>query len=194
MYNFEYDSPDFLPHLSAKISFTLEDGDGLVISGENGIGKSTLLDKLFLKYSSSCLISILDQKPFDDFYDRRLGDLKKIFFLARLDFIERDQFDFLWKIFGLDQKEQLTLSGLSGGEMQCLKICMALSRKAKVFFLDEPFQSLDLEKRNFLIRFLEELRFKSKSLVIVEHQLVMFDSSWKRLSLVIKNGSLEREL
>ncbi len=193
MFDFDSRNEFLLPHLQSKVQFTCALGDGLVIFGENGVGKSSLINFFSKKYQSLFDLSIMSQMELDSFYDRTLEAFSFLVKTTLSVLFDLEKFQELWKIFALDKKQSFKLSHLSGGEMQSLKLVLALSKKAKIYFLDEPFHFLDLEKKNILIRLLEQLRFDQKVVIVIEHQLVFFDSSWKVLKIKKNDNILEIE-
>jgi len=193
MFDFDSRNEFLLPHLQSKVQFTCALGDGLVIFGENGVGKSSLVQFFSKKYLHQFDLSVMSQMPLDSFYDRTLEAFFLLVKTTLREFFNLDKFQELWLVFSLDKKHSFKLSHLSGGEMQSLKLVLALSKKAKVYFLDEPFHSLDLEKKNILLNLLQKLRFDQKVVIVIEHQLIFFDSSWKVLKLKKNNNILEIE-
>lgn len=192
MYRFRIYDPDFLPHSGCDVEFSLHQGECLVIAGENGIGKSTLLRRLYLDNRS--LSSLVEQKGMDFFFDRSLHKIKKIFLGSHED-ISRDIFLKLWSTFKLDQKEDRYQSSLSGGESQALKLCLGLSVKRELYLLDEPSQFLDEASRMKLNDILEELLKNNKTLLLVEHDLswVKFQARVMRLNIIEESLRKETE-
>ncbi len=67
---------------------------------------------------------------------------------------------------------------LSGGELQRLSIALAYSRKADIYFFDEPSSYLDIKERLALSGRLRSLsEEKRKGVVLVEHDLTLLDSA-----------------
>ncbi len=174
----ELNNPVFLPHCACEITLDLIPGQGLLLVGENGIGKSTLLFNVH-KILGPEITAFLPQKELEFFSDRKLGTLKKIFLESQPPQLDIEMFQKLWADFQLSSKEDRNLSQLSGGESQALKICLALSKKAQFFLLDEPFQFLDKARREALLTFIKELLFKSKTVVLIEHHFVLSDKNWQ---------------
>ncbi len=79
----------------------------------------------------------------------------------------------VWKLF--DRK----LGELSGGELQRVAILVAISRKANLYFLDEPSSFLDIRERMRFARLISKLSEKER-FMLVEHDLVVLDylSNW----------------
>lgn len=180
MYEFSVRQKSFLPHIQTQLEVTLPAGSALCLTGENGIGKSTLL-KHFAE-SSDKKIVFGKQKPGELFFDRTLLTYQKIL-SENSDVIDREFFVEFWKRSGLAGKEERSLSHLSGGEAQLLKIISLLSSDAEIYFFDEPGQFLDREKKKLVSEMFARLLEKKKSLLIVEH-----DYSW------LPSGSVVKEL
>ncbi len=174
----ELNNPVFLPHCACEITLDLIPGQGLLLVGENGIGKSTLLSNVHQILGPE-ITAYLPQKELEFFSDRKLGTLRKIFLASQPPQLDIEMFQKLWADFQLSSKEDRNLSQLSGGESQALKICLALSKKAQFFLLDEPFQFLDKARREALLTFIKELLFKSKTVVLIEHHFVLSDKNWQ---------------
>lgn len=195
MYHFHIKDPLFLPHAGCDIILELGQGEGIVLTGPNGIGKSTLFNALVKEYQDVNQLSLVDQRPLDFFYDRAITDVKKILLQTRAQIFDEETFCFLWEGFGLHEKKNRLLSELSGGERQTLKICVGLSKKAEVYLLDEPFQSLDLNRKDFLTRFINENLREKYSLIIIEHELQYISSDFTVIPLemdgnVLKTGKM----
>jgi len=178
MYKFVLKEPDFLPHIGCDVELSLEQGETLFLTGENGLGKSTLLKKVSEKLSDSYLLS---QSPLDSFYDRRLDQYISAVEKGLGDRMDKEVFARIWRKFGLDIKMDRLLSQLSGGERQCVKLATGLALHSPLLLLDEPSQYLDQEKKAILFGCLQALNQQGKSLLIVEHDL----SWWKKKSLVV---------
>lgn len=187
MYKFKMADPHFLPHCACDIELTVAPGEILTLVGENGIGKSTLMNRLWLTGAHD--MTYVEQKPLDYFYDRPLHTIKAVLLKSRPDKIDKDFFLSLWKRFGLEQKESRLHSSLSGGEGQALKICLTLAQKAQCYLLDEPSQFLDVNMKQVLSSVLGELQEKQKSVVLVEH-----DKDWIKQARFIQLGIVAETL
>jgi ABC-type Mn2+/Zn2+ transport system ATPase subunit len=192
MYKFELNDPSFLPHCGCSLSLTLTEGRGRVLKGANGLGKTTLMASLYEDYLKiSDEVAYIEQKSLDFFYDRSLKDIKKIIFQSRPEIIDQSFFLKCWKAFGLIEKEDRFLSSLSGGEAQSLKLCCGLSKKASLYLLDEPTQSLDQDKKHILSSLLEELIEAQRLVMVIEHDLNWLSSSWSVQELILEKNLLQ---
>ncbi len=169
MYNFKVSDPHFLPHCGCDIELTIKSGECAVIVGENGLGKTTLIQACHELQNKHAVL--VEQKPLDIFYDRSLGRVKDIFLTSGNELLDRDFFNRCWISFGLNLKHDRYLATLSGGEGQALKICLGLAQKVPILFLDEPSQFLDSQSKVILNELLQQLLDKKKSIFIVEHDL-----------------------
>ncbi|MBA2404201.1 MAG: ATP-binding cassette domain-containing protein [Bdellovibrionales bacterium] len=188
---FELSDPLFLPHCGCELQIPINVGSCVVLTGENGIGKSTLLRHFSHQISLETRV-VVEQKASEYFFDRKLITLKQFFLSADLPHFNKEIFLSLWNQFELHVKEQRLISHLSGGESQALKLCLALCKECAFYFLDEPFHYLDKNRRKILITYLEQLRVSGHALLIVEHNLEGFPAGWKVQPLVIQDNILKQ--
>ena len=63
------------------------------------------------------------------------------------------------------------ISQLSGGQQQRVFLARALTQKAEVYLMDEPFQGVDAATERAIIALLKELKNAGKTVVAVHHDL-----------------------
>ena len=189
MKTFELRDPLFLPHCGCDLQLSVNAGEMVVLVGENGIGKSTLLHRFYSSLSGDQRV-VVEQKASEFFYDRKLGVLKNLFLSAGPQGLNIERFNSLWQKFKLHLKEDRLLSHLSGGEGQALKLCLALSKEADFYFLDEPSQFLDKERKTILLEVLNDLKVQNKNIVIIEHNRDWLGSGVKVQELIIQENTL----
>jgi manganese/zinc/iron transport system ATP- binding protein len=63
------------------------------------------------------------------------------------------------------------ISQLSGGQQQRVFLARALVQDADVFLMDEPFQGVDATTEVEIVRVLQELRARGKTVIVVHHDL-----------------------
>ena len=163
------------------VSFTVNEGDGLLIHGGNGSGKSTLawiMAGLTRPTSGSCLVR---GKPADEC----VGDVAIAFQAARLQLL-RSRVDLevasaagfspydtarvvsALATVGLDGSlAQRRIDQLSGGQMRRVVIAGLLARWPQALILDEPLAGLDAASQRGLLRLLTDLRRNMGLTVIV---------------------------
>lgn len=160
-----------LPHLRSELRLNPEAGKIHVITGENGIGKSTYLKYHALNFLPGTFI-FSEQRALDVFFDRPLSRFREIL-IEDSESCHRELFHEFWKKSGLEQKESRLLSQLSGGENQLLKLISQCSAIREFYLLDEPGQYLDREKKNLVAELFQTLIRINASILAIDH-----DTNW----------------
>jgi len=74
------------------------------------------------------------------------------------------------------------LTELSGGELQRVALCLALSQKADIYLFDEPTAFLDIEQRfEFAALLRKTISESEKAAFVVDHDVVFIDAIANRL-------------
>jgi len=191
MKTFELNDSLFLPHCGCELQVSVNLGSAIVLIGENGIGKSTLLRRFYSSVSAESRV-VVEKKLSKYFFVRKLSTLKSFILEANLPNVSREDFLSLWNEFELDQKEDRLLFHLSGGESQALKLCLALCKDCTYYFLDEPSQFLDTHRKKVLVKHLEKIRQKGKALIVIEHNREWLPTGWSVQQLIVENNVLKR--
>lgn len=191
MYEFSLNDPHFLPHAGGNVNFTLSAGNGLVVVGENGIGKSSLAQRFAMDLAKPDSLAFIPQLPLTVFYERTLKVFLSLFSDAAGSALNEKRLTRLVEEFGLIPKSERPLSYLSGGEAQCLKLITGLSLRKELYILDEPSQYLDSAKKETLRNILWEIRGEGCPLFLVEHDWEWLGSGWKMLELKSHEGQIK---
>lgn len=163
------------------VSFTVSEGDGLLIHGGNGSGKSTLawiMAGLTTPTTGTCLVG---GRPAHE----HIGEVAIAFQAARLQLL-RSRVDLelasaagfspydtgrvvaALATVGLDGSlGGRRIDQLSGGQMRRVVIAGLLARWPKALILDEPLAGLDAASQRGLIRLLTDLRRNTGLTVVV---------------------------
>ena len=162
-----YDEP-----LSVPLNVEMERGEKLVLTGANGIGKTTLLKSIL------GLIPVLGGSV-------ELGDYLEIGYFEQemSQDIETTCLEELWQEFpaysqyearsalakcGLTTKHiESKVRVLSGGEQAKPRLCKLVNRQSNLLVLDEPTNHLDVDAKDELKRALQEYR---GSILMVCHE------------------------
>lgn len=174
-----------------EVSYTFTNGI-YVISGQSGIGKTTLLNIIsgYLNPNSGRLLFKEDYKiGYCMQEDLNFSNLtvKENFYLKcialeREDlFEEKNIIDILSK-FHIEKLLESRVSELSGGEKQRLKMAMMLIESPAIILLDEPTSMLDEENKIELVKTIEQV-WENKLLIISSHDELVFSRDTTLLRL-----------
>ena len=163
------------------ISLGIKEGECVVIGGENGSGKSVLMQIIagLMDADKNSELSvdgrvglvfqeaetqILGETPAEDiaFGPKNLGWKKEAVQTTVLDTLEKT---------GLTDKADFPARFLSGGEKRRLAVACMLAMKLPVIILDEPYANLDfggVKQVNSLVR---QLKTEGKTVIILTHEL-----------------------
>ena len=189
------------------VSFSLEEGQSLAITGPSGSGKSTLLGLLAGLDTSTCGEINLDKGGWHILDDEVRAILRKekvgfVFqsfeLLPSLTALEnvmlpselkskdnpQENAEYFLKRVGLSEREHHYPNQLSGGEQQRVAIARAFACSAKILFADEPTGNLDPKNGQVISDLLFEVNSETENaLVIVTHDLELANRCDKRIDL-----------
>jgi phosphonate transport system ATP-binding protein len=144
------------------VSFSVDDGEFLVIIGLSGSGKSTLL---------RCINRLIDPTEGQVFLDN--VDVTKA--SASLDRV------------GIKDKAHSRADALSGGQQQRVGIARTLMQEPKLILADEPVASLDPVLSHSILRYLEQLNKEGITVLCSLHFLDLVHRYATRV-IALKDG------
>ncbi|MDR2090143.1 MAG: ABC transporter ATP-binding protein [Clostridiales bacterium] len=190
-----------------KLSFSVDEGEFVVIAGPSGAGKTTVLNLLGGMDTLTSGEIVVDGK--------RLSGLKP----SRLTLYRRNDVGFVFQFYNLmpnltaienielaaeickdafspaEILDKVNLSNragnfpsqLSGGERQRVSIARAIAKNPKLLLCDEPTGALDYATGKSVLKLLRDLcKNHSKTVIVVTHNGALKDMADKVIS--IKNG------
>ena len=194
------------------ISFQVDDGEMLVITGPNGGGKSTLAKVLAGIEKADEGRIFLDEEDISGYdIDHRANAgigyafqqpprfkgmtvARMLSLAAGKDLTEAESCKLLSAV-GLCSADYLNrqMDGtLSGGEMKRLEIATVLAKPHKVSIFDEPEAGIDLWSFSMLIKRFEEIhKEKKQSLIVISHQEKIISMADR--IMVIDDGKIKAE-
>lgn len=175
--------------------FKIPNGQITKVCGDNGVGKST-----FFSYCMDHLESLLNldrnnvcfmsQKPLTALSNFSIKELSCLLVDHWSSFFHEN-----WKEKWHEMKTQFQIKdyemvhGLSGGQIQLIKLMISSLLKRELFFWDEPFQCLDPQKIKWWKLWLEQASKEGKTFVIIEHSDRLDDICSKEYKFQFKNIS-----
>jgi len=193
-----------------NVSFTVDEGEFVVILGQSGAGKSTVLNMLGgLDHQTSGEITVKDikLKYMDDadlaaFRARNIGFIFQFYnLLPSLTAYENvalsksilkeslDAMEMLKKV-GLEAQADKFPSQLSGGEQQRVSIARALAKNPPILLGDEPTGALDSETGVAVLELLSKLNKENgNTVIIVTHNADIARCADKVIRM--KNGKIK---
>lgn len=201
-----------LPAVLDGVSFELNKGDRVLVQGENGCGKTTLIKLLLGLYeptSGTIRLNGIDSKSLNrESLREHIGIVSQSIFLFRgtvLDNIlygqntkSRQDVETLVKSLrlggyiarlanGLDTEISQNSAGVSGGQAQIIAFLRALLSNKEIIILDEPVSNVDAETRDIILQLLKERLFGG-ILIVISHQTEGMDFLRKSITLGKSNG------
>lgn len=188
------------------VDLTIRQGKLTAIVGPNGAGKSTLIKAaLGLVPAAAGWVRIFGE-PFDEqrlrvAYVPQRGSVDWDFPTDALDVVTMGTYGKLgWfrrprraqRELAMDKLRQVgmadfasrQISELSGGQQQRVFLARALAQEADLYFMDEPFAGVDATTERAIIRLLQDLRERGKTVVAVHHDLNTVDDYFDDVALL----------
>lgn len=175
------------------VSFTVDKGEFVFVTGPSGAGKTTLLRILFCAEKADegqIIIQGMNIFRIDragiPFLRRNMGfvfqDYKLLPHKTVLDNItlalkivgtprseiERRAYAALKKV-GMENKRHLTPPKLSGGEQQRVAIARALVNEPQILLADEPTGNLDPQSGQDIFRLFRDINMKGTTVIVATH-------------------------
>lgn len=192
------------------ISFSIDEGEFVVILGQSGAGKSTVLNMLGgMDQPSEGTVTVAGREV-SSMNDKQLGSYRAdvigfIFqfynLLPSLTAYENialvksivknaGNADELLKLVGLEHCRDKFPSQMSGGEQQRVSIARALAKKPQILLGDEPTGALDSETGVVVLELLQKLcREQEKTVILVTHNADIAKCADKVIRM--KNGKIK---
>ncbi len=205
----EYGTGDAKQLAVNHIDFFIDEGEFVVILGQSGAGKSTVLNMLGGMDVPTSGKVIIDGKEVSSMNDKQLGIYRAetigfIFQFYNLipsltayenvaltkDIVKEalDPLEMLRNV-GLERHKDKFPSQLSGGEQQRVSIARALAKNPKIILGDEPTGALDSETGVIVLELLEKMCKENKQTVIlVTHNADIAKCASKVIRM--KNGKI----
>ena len=191
------------------VDFTIEEGEFVVILGQSGAGKSTVLNMLGGMDTPTsgtvtvdgAEVSAMNDKKLSDYRAEKIGFIFQFYNLipsitayenvALTKSIVRDALDpmDMLKRVGLENHAKKFPSQMSGGEQQRVSIARALAKNPKIILGDEPTGALDSETGVRVLELLIEMSHNyGNTVIVVTHNADIAKCADKVIRM--KNGKI----
>lgn len=191
------------------VSFTVQAGELLAVTGDSGSGKTTLMNLLGALDTPDSgriiigrqVISNMSQHQRTLYRRNSLGFIYQDFNLIQVlnvyenivlplqlgkKKIEEKKIDFMLEKLRLLDKKYALPSQLSGGEQQRVAIARALVNQPKILLADEPTGNLDNNNAWEIMKLLEDINSNGTTVVVVTHNLEIVREMRKRVITIEK--------
>jgi len=203
----EVTSGESLLTILDNVSFELQEGQSLAITGPSGSGKSTLLGLLAGLdiatsgeiYLDGISLHLLDEERRARIRKEKIGFVFQSFeLLPSLTALENvmlpselksetkpmENAEYFLERVGLKDRQHHYPNQLSGGEQQRVAIARAFACKSKILFADEPTGNLDPKNGELISKLLFEVNAESdNALVVVTHDHELANNCDKKIEL-----------
>ena len=193
------------------ISFSIKEGEFVVVVGPSGAGKTTVLNLLGGMDSSDSGDIILDGKRINELNERQLTKYRRhdvgfvfqfynlVQNLTALENVElaseicQDSLDpkQVLEDVGLEDRMSNFPAQLSGGEQQRVSIARALAKNPKILLCDEPTGALDYDTGKSILKLLQDTNRKNnKTVIVITHNQAISQIADRIIH--IRNGQVDK--
>lgn len=199
-----------------NVSFNIDDGEFVFITGESGAGKSTITKLIIAEEkvnNGKIIVDNIDLETLNPkqipsyrrsigmiFQDFRLLSTKTVYeniaFALRIVGEDskaiRDRVLKVLETVDLTDKEKALPDDLSGGERQRVSIARAIVNRPDVLIADEPTGNLDPNMTYEIMSLLEKINEQGTTVLVVTHDNYIVNDMKKRV-IQLEKGELVRD-
>ncbi len=167
------------------VSLAINTGDKFGIFGPNGAGKTTLISiicKLFRASSGEVIYNTIQEKTLTiGLVPQELAMYEELTAYQNLEYfgalcklskkVITKRAHELLNILGLEKVTHKKVKTFSGGMKRRLNLAIGIIHDPEVLFLDEPTVGVDIQSKNAIMSFLNELNKKGATIVYTSHHM-----------------------
>lgn len=205
------------PPAIEDVSFVIEPGELVVITGHSGSGKTTLMRLLTREYLPTEGEIYFEEEPLSTLrtnhvhhHRRRIGVIFQDYkllpelniwenialplnIIGKKDSEIEERVTDLLRLVDLEPKAFLFPSQLSGGEAQRVSIARALATGPGVIFADEPTGNLDPDTSQSIAKLLQKIHSLGTTVLLTTHDLGVLDLVKGERVLTLEKGKLIKD-
>ena len=177
--------------LFRHLDFALNAGELLLLEGQNGSGKTSLLRAIagLIELETGSVswngVAVLEQR--ESFHNSLAWMAHRVGFKADLTVLENLQFesalrpqsdrelDEIFSRLGIGRLGRLPMRALSAGQQRRIALARMLMSAAELWIMDEPFTNLDRDGRALVIELVSEHLSRDGMALIAAHQDIDLD-------------------
>ena len=193
-----------------NISFDIEKGEFVVVLGNSGAGKTTILNILGGMDTVTSGTLTVDGQDISHATERELTDYRRFdigfvfqFYNLVQNLTAKENVDlalqictdpmdsrYVLKMVGLENRMNNFPSQLSGGEQQRVAIARAVAKNPKLLLCDEPTGALDYKTGKQVLKVLQDMCYKENmTVVMITHNSALADMGQKIIR--VKSGEID---
>ena len=189
------------------LSFNVKKGEIFGFLGSNGSGKTTTIRALLGIYQADSGELLINGEEFSPekvgaigYLPEERGLYKKekvidvMQYFGRLKGLSKKEAQEFSKKYlkriGLEDKANLNIDKLSGGQQQKIQLGITIMGKPELLILDEPTKGFDPVNRQLLMDIIEEENARGATIMMVTHQMEEVEKICNR-ALLLKNGKMK---
>ena len=197
------------------ISFEVEEGEFVFVTGPSGAGKTTLLKLLLREYLPNKGQIFFDKVDITQLRDKEIPSFRQKIGVVFQDYKllpERTvrenvevplavikvpqtewgaRVDTILNLVGLSKKAEMFPSQLAGGELQRVSLARALVVNPKLVMADEPTGNLDWDTAETIVELFEKINKEGKTVIMATHNRAIVDKLKKRV-IELKDGKITK--
>lgn len=197
----------------SDVSFDVEDGEFVFITGASGAGKTTLIRLILREIVSDKGQIILENQDIAKLKRKKIPELRRKIGVVFQDFkvlpekTLRENVEIAlaviglpsseWKVrvdhvlglVGLSARSELFPSQLSGGELQRVSLARALVVNPKLIIADEPTGNLDWDTADKIVQLFKKINEEGKTVIVATHHKLIVEKYANRV-IDLKKGKL----
>ena len=154
-----------------NISFTVNEGECVALTGESGAGKTTLM-RIIAGLEAADSGEVVFSKKVKStfiFQENRLIEGKSVLENILCVAPDRKRAEYFLERCGLSDHKDKKAKNLSGGMKRRLAIARALAYGGDLYFLDEPLRELDEETLKSVAELIKE-EITGKTAILITHE------------------------
>jgi ABC-2 type transport system ATP-binding protein len=188
----------------SDVSLDILQSDVFGLLGPNGAGKTTLISILcgIIPASSGQIRFLRNGSPYSDherksrigfvpqeyaFY-QELTPRQNLDYFGAMYNLSKNQLEerreHLLKVLGLEKAADKKVGTFSGGMKRRINLAIGIIHEPEILFLDEPTVGVDVQSRNAIIRYLQQINEAGTTIIYTSHHMSEAEEFCKNIALI----------